>query len=491
MPGPAQPPSGGRSAALIAPPPGAATGALVAPLSDAEFAALMAPLGPFGASPFLAAGVSGGADSLALALLAGAWAWARGGRLLALVVDHGLRPESGAEAQAVAGWLGARGMAVQVLALALAPGTAVQARARAARHAALLAACRAAGAPWLLLGHHRADQAETVLFRALRGSGPAGLAAMAPARPQPEALVLRPLLGTPPARLAAVVAAAGMRPVRDPSNADPRFTRPRLRAALADPGGTGGTVAALAAAAAGFGARRARHSAAIAARLAVAAVLRPEGWAEVDPVALAGDAVADGALGWLVQALGGAGFPPAAAAVAALRRRGVGTLGGVWLRPAAGRWRLGREGAAVAPPVPAVAGVVWDGRFRLRRAVDPALRLGALGAAQAARLRGWAPGLPAAVLAAMPAFRDDAALVAVPGVGYGPKECADKSLVVFAPAAIPNDTGMRLALNRMANGSGHSLLPGATLSSSGLLWGDVPCAPASGSGRGRERDNNR
>ncbi|MCO6420058.1 tRNA lysidine(34) synthetase TilS, partial [Siccirubricoccus sp. KC 17139] len=82
-----------------------------------------------------------------------------------------------------------------------------QARAREARLAALLAACHEAGRPWLLLGHHRADQAETLLFRALRGSGPAGLAGMAPARPAVEALLLRPLLGTPPARLEAVVAA--------------------------------------------------------------------------------------------------------------------------------------------------------------------------------------------------------------------------------------------------------------------------------------------
>src|SRR5581483_11924045 len=68
------------------------------PLTADAFAALMAPLGPFEPAPRLAAAVSGGADSLALALLSNAWVSARGGALLALVVDHGLRPTSAAEA---------------------------------------------------------------------------------------------------------------------------------------------------------------------------------------------------------------------------------------------------------------------------------------------------------------------------------------------------------------------------------------------------------
>ncbi|WP_135470927.1 tRNA lysidine(34) synthetase TilS, partial [Crenalkalicoccus roseus] len=271
-----------------------------APLTDAEFAALMAPLGPFGAAPRLAAGVSGGPHSLALALLADAWARARGGSLLALVADHGLRPGSGAEAEGVAALLAARGIAARLLRLGLAPGPGLQERARAARQEALLAACREEGRPWLLLGHHRADQAETLLFRALRGSGPAGLAGMAPAREAAAALVLRPLLGVPPARLEAVLEAAGIAPVRDPSNADPRFARARLRQALGDPGGTGPATAALAEAAGAFARRRAAREAAVAERLAVAARLHPEGWAEIEPAALGADAVAGAALAALL-----------------------------------------------------------------------------------------------------------------------------------------------------------------------------------------------
>ncbi|MBV1798016.1 tRNA lysidine(34) synthetase TilS [Siccirubricoccus sp. G192] len=296
----------------------------------------MAPLGPFGPAPALAAGVSGGPHSLALALLADAWARTRGGSLLALVVDHGLRPESGAEAAGVVAQLTAHGIPARLLRLRLPPGPGLQERARLGRRAVLLEACRAAGRPWLLLGHHRADQAETLLFRALRGSGGAGLAAMAPVRTEAAVLILRPLLGMAPARLEAVVAAAGLAPVRDPSNADPRFARIRLREALGDSTGEGPAVAALAEAAAAFGRRRSGLERRLASRLAIAACLFPEGFAEIDPAALGGDAVADAALAALVRVVGGAGFAPPRAAVAALRRQGGGTLSGAWLRPAGG-----------------------------------------------------------------------------------------------------------------------------------------------------------
>lgn len=408
----------------------------------------MAPLGPFGPAPRLAAGVSGGPHSLCLALLAAEWARARGGALLALVADHGLRPDSGAEAEGVAAALAARGIAARVLRLGLSPGPGMQERARAARLDALLAACAAAGAPWLLLGHHRADQAETLLQRAAAGSGPTGLAGMAPLRATPQALVLRPLLGLAPARLEATLAARGAPPpVRDPSNADPRFARARLRAALSDPGGEGPEVAALAAAAAAFGARRARAGEVLAARLAGSGTrLHPEGWAELDLPALGGDAVAEAALAALVRAVGGGGFAPAPDALAALRARGEGTLAGAWLRRRPGRapgWVLLREPAAAlaAPPVAARTGAVWDGRFRLAGPGAEGHVIAALGPAAAARLRRAAPpGMPAAALAALPALRPaaggDCVLAVVPSLIYPDPAAAlaARFAMVFAPA---------------------------------------------------------
>src|ERR1700727_685119 len=120
-------------------------------LPDA-FAAAMARLGPFTASPRLSIAVSGGADSSALALLAHDWAVARAGDVLALIVDHGLRPHSAAEGAPTAPRLWAGGIASQILTLSDLHGPGLQERARAARYEILSAAGRAAGRPHLLLG---------------------------------------------------------------------------------------------------------------------------------------------------------------------------------------------------------------------------------------------------------------------------------------------------------------------------------------------------
>jgi len=357
-----------------------------------DFAAAMAALGPFGPAPPLAVGVSGGPHSLALCILAHEWATARGGRVRALVADHGLRAGSGAEAAGVAARLGGMGIAAEILPLGLAAGSGLHERARSARLSALLAATEAAGAPWLLLGHHRADQAETLLFRALRGSGGAGLAGMAAARPAGGALLLRPLLGVSPGRIEAFLAARGLELVRDPSNDDPRFARARLRRVLGDADGPG--AAALAEAAAGFGARRGRMAAQVADRLAGAAWFGAEGWVRLDRAALGRDTVAAAALSALLRAVAGAEHPPAREGVAALLARGGGSLGGAVWRGAV----IAREPARCAPPVPARPGMLWDGRWLVRAAPEGAF-VGVLGA-------GWRGGLPALVAAGLPAFRD-------------------------------------------------------------------------------------
>jgi tRNA(Ile)-lysidine synthase len=369
-------------------------------ISDSEFAALMAPMGPF--TPLVAVGCSGGADSLALTRLADRWARARGGAILALIVEHGLRAASAAEAEATAAALAGRGITTRILPLGLPAGPRLQERAREGRRAALLAACRAAGAPHLLLAHHAQDQAETILFRALRGSGARGLAGMASVTTAPEALVLRPLLGQPKARLGASLDGWGVTPLEDPSNLDPRFARARLR-------GAGGS--ALDAGA--FARRRARHAAEEAARLAAAVRLLPEGCAELDPAALGQDRVARRIMAALIRAIGGRAHAPPEPAVAALLARGSGTLGGAcWLR--GGRW-LVREVASGGRD--AVTGL-WDARFRTPPPLA-GLELGPLGAA-AARFRGRCRHLPAAALAALPALRrqGDGMLALVPHLAY-------------------------------------------------------------------------
>lgn len=380
----------------------------------------MAPLGPF-VFP-IAIACSGGPDSLALTWLAHRWA---GGRALALIVDHGLRAESAAEARSVAAQLAEQGIAARVLTLVLPAGPGLQERARAARRSALLDACHAAGATHLLLGHHARDQAETLAFRALRGSGARGLAGMAPLSVAAEALLLRPLLDMPPARLAATCAAAGLRPVTDPSNADLRFTRARLRQV--------GDLEAVLAAAPAFAARRARAEAALATRAATCLRLLPEGCAFLDHAALGRDATARALLGALVRMVGGRAHAPPPAAVARMLAAGQGSLGGAVWR---GGW-LARE--APGPPMPAGPGTLWDGRFRLPRGMaagDGEVR--ALGPAAAARLRPRHRPVPSLALAALPVIRGgDAMLAKAAHLPYRETLRAGSSAARFAPIGGP------------------------------------------------------
>ena len=145
----------------------------------------------------------------------------QGGTLSAFVVDHGLRPEAGAEAEATTATLSRLSIPARILKLkGLEPGPGLPARARAARYAALQAACRADGILDLLLGHHAGDQAETVLMRRASGSGPAGLAAMAASVQLGNVRLLRPLLTVPPGRLRATLRERGIGWAEDPTNSD-------------------------------------------------------------------------------------------------------------------------------------------------------------------------------------------------------------------------------------------------------------------------------
>ncbi|MFI5032618.1 MAG: tRNA lysidine(34) synthetase TilS [Reyranellales bacterium] len=200
------------------------------PLSAPEFADLMARFAPFEARPALAVAVSGGRDSVALVVLAHQWAGERQGGVLALIVDHGLRPESAVEAQSTRARLAALGIEVETLAWSGAkPTTRIQQAAREARYRLLFEACRRHGLLHLLTAHHANDQAETLAMRAARASGPDGLAGMAALVEHRDGRLLRPLLAVPRARLTATLEARGIGWIDDPSNEDRRFERVRVR----------------------------------------------------------------------------------------------------------------------------------------------------------------------------------------------------------------------------------------------------------------------
>jgi len=403
-----------------------------APIAPEEFARAMAPFAPFEPAPRLAVAVSGGGDSMALALLADHWAKAAGGAVVALTVDHRLRAASAAEAAQVGAWMAAHGIEHHVLARDGGPLSGdVQAQARAARHGLLGAFCAARGILHLLLAHHREDQAETLLLRLGRGSGLEGLSAMEAERPTRWGRLLRPLLDTPSARLRATLTARGQDWIEDPSNQNAAFARVRIRRLMPLLAPEGLSDARLAATARSLGRARAALEEQIAHAAALWVRLDPAGYAWLDPTALtaAPDEVVLRLLARLLMLVGGAAHPPrlerlerlAAAMRAAPAAR---TLGGCRLAPAPAGWLVARESRAVAAPVDLIpAGpVVWDGR--VLACPDPALpaglRLGALGA------EGWAairdrlagPPPPAGARVQIPALFDDRGVCAVPALGY-------------------------------------------------------------------------
>jgi len=171
---------------------------------------------------------------MALLHLAARWRYLGGPHIHAATVDHDLRPGSRAEAEAVALWAGALNIPHRILTwTGDRPKARLQELARAARYRLLEDLVKEIGAEVVLTGHHADDQAETILFRLLRGSGVAGLAAMARVSPRGGYRLVRPLLDLPKADLVAFCETVGQPFFLDPSNRDPRFARTDLKRVLA------------------------------------------------------------------------------------------------------------------------------------------------------------------------------------------------------------------------------------------------------------------
>ena len=321
-------------------------------------------------------GASGGGDSTALLVLLAPIARGQGRRLIAGIVDHGLRDGSAEDAARAARIVEALGAEVRTVRLdGLKPN---QASARAARYATLARIAREIGADTLFLGHTRDDQAETVLMRADAGSGARGLAGMAPLSPCPiwpegrDLQFARPLLDWRRSALRDVLRGEGVPWLEDPANSAPRFARVRARARLAVSGETD-ALAALSAA-------RAREAAGVD-RLALE-FLKSHASVHDDEVSLAlvtAEADCIRALSVVAAAVGGATRAPAPDAARRLAARLMagqdGTLAGARFRTGAmvratrdPGGVLGRRGggrAAPDLPLPARETVVWDGRLAL------------------------------------------------------------------------------------------------------------------------------
>ncbi|WP_346344338.1 tRNA lysidine(34) synthetase TilS [Gluconobacter wancherniae] len=376
---------------------------LNAPIGPDEFSALMERLGPWPADSRLspvAIAVSGGADSMALAVLALRWRQS----IMALVVDHALRPESANEARLTAQRLSDVGIPVKILTLDAFPAGRMQERARGARFAAMEQAAVELGCTDLLVAHHLSDQEETVWMRYVGGSGPSGLAGMAPQSIRGRIRVVRPLLEVHPARLRATLRAAGVAWIEDPSNQNRRFERVRWRQDLT------------------FGQRSAAHSmraeavrkrlgddADLAEILAQHAQWHAEGWVSLERAGLNETVVAS-----LIRLVGNQNYRPSRESVRRLLEQPEGALGGVLIRQA-GRWGDGlifiREERACEGAIAANSDAVWDGRWRYLGSEDGEIA----GLREAAsHLDARALGCPASVIRTLPGIWRDGCLMALP-----------------------------------------------------------------------------
>jgi tRNA(Ile)-lysidine synthase len=186
-------------------------------------------------APALVLAVSGGPDSIALMWLATRWRHAllRGPRLVAVTVDHGLRAEAAREARDVKRLARALELEHRTMRWSgVKPGSGLPAAARAARYRLLAKAARESGATHILTAHTRDDQAETLLMRMFRGSGIAGLAAMARETEREGVRLARPFLNVSKSQLVATLKKAKLAFADDPTNRDLNFTRPRIRAVM-------------------------------------------------------------------------------------------------------------------------------------------------------------------------------------------------------------------------------------------------------------------
>lgn len=174
----------------------------------------------------IAAGVSGGADSLALALRLHEC----GKKVIALTVDHGLRAESRSEAEYVGEVMACYGIEHHILIWeGEKPQSGIEEAARQKRYELMFNWCREKGIGVLAVGHHRRDQAETFLLRLQRGSGLDGLCCMQPVAQRGGVVLIRPQLEESPDSLKAFLRERGIAWAEDASNQSDDFLRARIR----------------------------------------------------------------------------------------------------------------------------------------------------------------------------------------------------------------------------------------------------------------------
>ncbi len=397
----------------------------------------MSAFAPFEANATIAVALSGGIDSMALALLAHSWAQQTGGKLVALTVDHSLRPESKNEAMRVQMYCRKLGIDHHMLTWrpTAKPLSAVQASARDARYRLLAQWCKAHDTLHLLTAHHQDDQTETLFFRLGRGSGLDGLACMSRVSVTNNVRILRPLLDITKARLKTTLQAANQPWVEDPSNNKLDYTRNFLRKQLQETGHAQVINEQAANLAGRLGIIRNHMENKIASYLTQSVSLYPEGYGIIHKAALKRLPREYGlkALSAMLATVGGHEYPLRSEQTLRLydeiiqgqitRRRTLGGLQLIW-KEKSGQFYICREANAVgqAMPVSPHNPMLWDDRFTLNHTYNAPLTVQALEAGGSTMVKNLLPkghSLPElAILRCLPAFWHLETLVSVPHIGY-------------------------------------------------------------------------
>ena len=391
------------------------------------------------ARPKIAVAVSGGGDSMALALLVRDWVKAHGGEMIALTVDHGLRADSAAEAQKVGALLKDKGIAHEILTWeGDKPATHIQELAREARYKLLTEACRARGFGFLAVAHNLEDQTETFWMRLAHGSGLDGLAGMAAARDADGVKIIRPVLGFTRTELRATCTQYGLEWIEDPSNRNEKYLRVKLREFEEVLAQEGFTPARLAQTMQKLEESREAIQVMTTEAFRTCVQMHPEGYVTLNTQQ------------WqkspreiqrrvLMQALTSVSpqdYPLGSEAIETTRLElqstttsggfAGKTLGGCEIFPAQGGYFVFvREAAIVEGPLPAADGQIWDKRFVIS-GIDAGatLTIGALGSARIEESKTPAKkALPFKIRRVLPAFFLNDNLCAVPHLGYYSADC--------------------------------------------------------------------
>jgi tRNA(Ile)-lysidine synthase len=385
----------------------------------------------------VAVAVSGGGDSMALAVLLQEWAKANNCKLTAFTVDHGLRAGSGDEALAVQKTLSARGIPHEILKWeGDKPRTHIQEDARAARYRLLCEACRRSNIPVLAVAHNLEDQVETFWMRLAHGSGLDGLAAMAQSRAEDGITIIRPLLDVPREELRSYCKGQRVEWIEDPSNANEKFLRVKLRRFEALLGEEGLTPQRLTQVLQKLGDARDALQSVAATYFKTLATVHPEGYVSLKtaewknlPVDLQRRLLS---LCFAPLSRGGyaAGFDAVEdLRLALLESEFTGrTLVSCEIFVSKNETVFCREYAAVEGRRPLADNLIWDGRFRVSGYPPDSAMIGAVGEEGLAQLRKSLPadnpllkrleGLPFKIKRTLPALWKGNNILALPSLSW-------------------------------------------------------------------------